>query len=147
MEGKTPSAGAVSDSQCGTHLVDVLEVEPGVKGPDGQIQVRQLQLRHPRADVPFVGVDAEGGEAQTVLVQHALLHGDGVVLVKDHREGVRLDLVLWRWTDRMKDFYHYKCSSIIGFTSVPHEAWKFSDDQIIQPHLYDFTVCVYQECV
>lgn len=93
-EGTTSSAGAVSYSQRGTHLVDVLEVQPGVKGPDGQIQVRQLQLRHPRADVPFVSVDAEGGEAQAVLVQHALLHGDGVVLVKDHSEGVCLDLDL-----------------------------------------------------
>lgn len=98
----------------GTHLVDVLQVEPGVEGPEAQVQVRQLQLRHAGADVPLVGVDAEGGEAQAVLVEHALLHGDGVVLVKDHREGVRLDLVLFlRWrrqrTDGMKDLLSGFC--------------------------------------
>ena len=74
------------------HLIDVLEVEPGVEGSDGQVQVRELELGEPRAGVALLGVDAEARKAQTDLFQGRDVQGDGEALVKQHGEGVGLDL-------------------------------------------------------
>lgn len=74
------------------HLIDILKVEPRVERPDGQVQVRQLEICHSRADVPLVGVDTKSGAAQAVLVQRGTVHGNGEALVEDHRECIRLDL-------------------------------------------------------
>lgn len=74
------------------HLVDILQVEPGVERSNGEVQVWQLELCDARADVSLVSVDAECGEAQAVLVQRRQVQRDGEALVKDHCERIHLDL-------------------------------------------------------
>jgi len=73
-------------------LIDVLKVEPGVEWPDGQVQVGQLEVGDPGADVSLVGVDTESRTTQAVLLQQGRVHGHGEVLVEEHGVGVALDL-------------------------------------------------------
>lgn len=74
------------------HLIDVLQVEPGAEGTRGQVQVGELELGHAGADVPLVLVNAEGGEAQAVLLQRRRVQRDGEALVEGHGAGAPLDL-------------------------------------------------------
>lgn len=78
-----------------THLVDILKVEPGVERSDGQVQVWQLEICDPGADVSLVRVDAKSSTTQAVLLQKGHVHGDGEVLIEKHGECIRLDL----WED------------------------------------------------
>lgn len=75
-----------------TDFVDILEVEPGVEGSDGEVQVRQLEFGHAGADVPFVAIDAEGGETEAALLQGAHVNRHREPLVEDDGERVRLHL-------------------------------------------------------
>ncbi len=75
-----------------THLIDILKIEPGIEGSDGQVQVWQLEICDPSADVSLVSIDTKSGKTQAELLQHGQVHGDGVVLIKIHGECIRLDL-------------------------------------------------------
>lgn len=79
------------------YLIDILQVEPGIEWPDSQVQIWQLEIRYPRADVSLVSIDTESRKTQAVLLQRGQVHGDGVVLVKNHSECIRLDL--WETKD------------------------------------------------
>lgn len=74
------------------HLVHVLQVEPGVEGTGGQVQVRELELGHAGADVPLILIDAEDREAQAVLLQRCRVQRDGEALVKGHGISAPLNL-------------------------------------------------------
>lgn len=75
-----------------THFVNVLKVKPGIEWSDGQIQIWQLEICYSSTYIPLIGVDAKSSKTQTVFLQSGQVHGDGVVLVKNHSECVCLDL-------------------------------------------------------
>lgn len=75
-----------------THFVNVLKVKPGIEWSDGQIQIWQFEICYSSAYISLISIDAKSSKTQTVFLQSGQVHGDGVVLVKNHRECVCLDL-------------------------------------------------------
>lgn len=75
-----------------THFVDILKVKPGIEWSDGQIQIWQLEICYSSAYISLISIDAKSSKTQTVFLQSGQVHGDGVVLVKNHRECICLDL-------------------------------------------------------
>lgn len=87
-----PQKPRLGDGAPPAHLVGVLQVEPGVEGARGQVQVGELELGHAGADAPLVLVDAEDGEAQAVLLQRRRIQRHREALVEGHGVGAPLDL-------------------------------------------------------
>lgn len=87
-----PQKPRLGDGAPPAHLVGVLQVEPGVEGARGQVQVGELELGHAGADAPLVLVDAEDGEAQAVLLQRRRIQRHREALIEGHGVGAPLDL-------------------------------------------------------
>lgn len=75
-----------------THLINILKVKPGVEWSEGQVQVRELELCYTSTYVSLISIDTKSSKTQGVLLQCGQIHGDGVVLIENHCEGIRLNL-------------------------------------------------------
>lgn len=117
------------------YLVDILEVEPGIEGSDGQVQVWQFEVCHPSADVSLVRVDAKRSESQAVLLQRPQVHRDGVTLVENNSERVCLDLWEAEHSGKFSSILHLWSSHLRKLN--PDSIWE-AGYEIIFYHLLFF---------
>lgn len=121
-----------------THFVNVLKVKPGIEWSDGQIQIWQLEVCYSSAYISLISVDAKSSETQTVFLQSGQVHGDGVVLVKNHRECVCLDLWEagheWAVMEKVRLDWISQVSTSVKWKNITVQSKCLLQNQELFPH-------------